>query len=67
MRFLAGAFGSSPWTNAGGVVADIWPVRQRGNAMVVLSAAPFFGPALGPIVGGFISESYGWRWVERFL
>ncbi|KAM3075433.1 hypothetical protein ACMFMG_007581 [Clarireedia jacksonii] len=67
MRFLAGSFGASPWTNAGGVVADIWPIRQRGMAMVVLSAAPLFGPAMGPIVGGFISENCGWRWVEGFL
>jgi MFS family permease len=67
MRFLAGAFGSSPLTNAGGVVADIWPVRQRGIALVAFSSAPLFGPALGPIIGGFISENCGWRWVEGFL
>jgi MFS family permease len=67
MRFLAGTFGSSPLTNAGGVVADIWPTRQRGIALVAFSSGPLFGPVLGPIIGGFISENCGWRWVEGFL
>lgn len=67
MRFFAGMFGSSPLTNAGGVVADIWPARQRGLALVAFSSAPLFGPVLGPIIGGFIGEKYGWRWVQGFL
>ena len=67
MRFLAGAFGSSPLTNPGGFVADVWPIRQRGLALVAFSSAPFFGPVLGPIIGGFLGEKCGWRWVEGFL
>ncbi|KAM0812443.1 putative Major facilitator superfamily (MFS) profile domain-containing protein [Seiridium cardinale] len=67
MRFLAGAFGSSPLTIAGGVLADIWPVEQRGLAMIFFSSAPLFGPALGPVVGGFLGENAGWRWVQGFL
>ncbi|KAM0330690.1 hypothetical protein ACHAQA_003642 [Verticillium albo-atrum] len=66
-RFLAGCFGSSPLTNAGGVVADLFPASQRGLAMAVFSAAPFLGPALGPIVGGFLGAEAGWRWVMGFL
>ena len=62
-RFFAGAFGSSPLTNAGGVIADMFPARQRGLAMSIFAAAPFMGPTLGPIVGGFVGETVGWRWV----
>jgi MFS family permease len=47
LRFLAGAFGSSPLTNAGGVIADMFPARERGLAMSIFSAAPFMGPVLG--------------------
>ena len=64
LRFLAGAFGSSPLTNAGGVIADMFPASQRGLAMSVFAAAPFMGPTLGPIIGGFVSQSIGWRWNE---
>lgn len=47
LRFFAGAFGSSPLTNAGGVIADMFPATQRGLAMSVFAAAPFLGPVLG--------------------
>jgi MFS family permease len=66
-RFLAGAFGSSPLANAGGTLADVFQARERGLAMAVFALAPFMGPALGPITGGFLGESAGFRWVEGFL
>jgi MFS family permease len=49
LRFLAGSFGSSPLTNAGGVIADMFPAAQRGLAMSIFAAAPFLGPVIGPI------------------
>ena len=67
LRFFAGAFGSSPLTNAGGVIADMFSASQRGLAMSVFAAAPFMGPTLGPIVGGFLGETEGWRWVEGLM
>ena len=67
LRFFAGAFGSSPLTNAGGVIADMFPASQRGVAMSVFSAAPFLGPTIGPIVGGFLAQTEGWRWVEGLM
>ncbi|ETS79849.1 hypothetical protein PFICI_07378 [Pestalotiopsis fici W106-1] len=67
LRFFAGAFGSSPLTNAGGVIADMFPAAQRGLATSLFAAAPFLGPVLGPIIGGFLGESAGWRWVMGFL
>lgn len=68
-RFLAGAFGSSPLTNAGGTIADCFNAKERGLAMAVFAAAPFMGPALGPITGGFIGDTGrdGIRWVMAFL
>jgi MFS family permease len=49
LRFLAGAFGSSPLTNAGGVIADMFSASQRGLATSIFAAAPFLGPVIGPI------------------
>ncbi|KAF7597367.1 hypothetical protein BBP40_006308 [Aspergillus hancockii] len=66
-RFFAGSFGSSPLTNAGGVIADMFPASQRGIAMSVFAAAPFLGPVLGPIIGGFLGMDAGWKWVMGFL
>ncbi|KAJ5578369.1 uncharacterized protein N7459_007333 [Penicillium hispanicum] len=67
LRFFAGSFGSSPLTNAGGVIADMFPAKQRGVAMSIFAAAPFLGPVLGPIIGGFLGMNAGWRWVMGFL
>lgn len=67
LRFFAGAFGSSPLTNAGGVIADMFPASQRGLAMGLFAMAPFLGPVIGPIAGGFLGMTSGWRWVEGLL
>ncbi|KAL2673666.1 hypothetical protein Neosp_012109 [[Neocosmospora] mangrovei] len=63
LRFFAGAFGSSPLTNAGGVIADMFNHTERGLASSLFGLAPFLGPAIGPIVGGFLGETEGWRWL----
>ncbi|KAK8865607.1 hypothetical protein IAR55_000751 [Kwoniella newhampshirensis] len=66
-RFLAGFFGSSPLANAGGTISDVLDANQRGLGMALFSAAPFLGPSLGPITGGFLGLTQGWRWIEGFL
>lgn len=67
LRFFAGSFGSSPLTNAGGVIADVFPAAQRGLAMSLFAAAPFLGPVMGPIAGNFLGMTSGWRWVMGLL
>lgn len=67
LRFFAAAFGSSPLTNAGGVIADLFNANERGLAMSIFSAAPFMGPVLGPIIGGFLGMTEGWRWVHGLM
>lgn len=62
--FLTGMFSASPLTNSGGVIADMFPAFQRGLAMIFFCTAPFMGPVLGPLIGGFISMNVGWRWVQ---
>ncbi|ROV99971.1 hypothetical protein VMCG_06274 [Cytospora schulzeri] len=63
-RLLAGIFGASPLTNAGGVIADIFSNSERGFASSIFAAAPFLGPCIGPIIGGFVTITIGWRWVQ---
>ncbi|CAF1049368.1 unnamed protein product [Adineta steineri] len=67
LRFFAGAFGASPLTNAGGVIADLFDDSERGVFLALFTTAAFFGPGLGPVVGGFVGETVGWRWVEGVM
>lgn len=63
-RFLAGTFASAPLTASGGLISDLWDAKTRGIALSLFSLAPFAGPALGPIVSGFISVTgTNWRWL----
>ncbi|KAG6864400.1 hypothetical protein C0991_009870 [Blastosporella zonata] len=66
-RALAGIAASAPMCNVGGSVADIWAVEQRGMPMALFSGTIFLGPCLGPIVGGWIGERAGWRWLYWVL
>ncbi|KAI1098396.1 MFS general substrate transporter [Jackrogersella minutella] len=61
-RFLTGTFVSAPLSNSPGVLADLWGSVERGNAMAVFSSMVWVGPALGPVVGGFLELEKNWRW-----
>ncbi|KAL8665705.1 MAG: hypothetical protein Q9202_002015 [Teloschistes flavicans] len=64
LRFFAGVFGSSSIVNSAGVITDMFVPKERGLAMVVYTSAPFLGPTIGPICGGFVAQYAGWRWVD---
>lgn len=54
-RFLCGVFSSSGLSLAGGTIADVWNIEDRGMAIAYFAAAPYCGPVLGPIVAGWIN------------
>ncbi|KAF8815165.1 MFS general substrate transporter [Phlegmacium glaucopus] len=62
-RFLAGFSGSAPIAIGGGSVSDLFAEKDRASAMALYTVGPLFGPALGPVAGGFITEKLGIKWV----
>lgn len=50
-----------------GTIADIWAVRERGEAMGFFYLGPLLGPFLGPIIGGLLAGKLGWRSTQWFL
>lgn len=62
-RAIDGIAFSAPMTLVGGTLADLWKNEERGVPMAAFSAAPFIGPAIGPLVGGFLYDAAGWRWL----
>ncbi|KAI1340271.1 MFS general substrate transporter [Xylariaceae sp. FL0016] len=49
------------------VVADIAPSSERGKYMGIVGAGITVGPALGPVIGGIITDKLGWPWIFWFL
>ncbi|EJU01459.1 MFS general substrate transporter [Dacryopinax primogenitus] len=63
-RFLGGLCAACPLTNAGAILADMWDPDNRGRAIAFFALAPFAGPALGPIVSGYMTVAgVHWRWL----
>ncbi|EKD14093.1 hypothetical protein MBM_07770 [Drepanopeziza brunnea f. sp. 'multigermtubi' MB_m1] len=61
-RFLAGVGGSAPNTLGAGVVSDCFNAEEIGRGSAFYGLAPRLGPAVGPLVGGFIVQNLDWRW-----
>lgn len=66
-RFFDGLAGSAFLSVAGGTVGDLFNREQLQAPMMIFTASPFIGPALGPLVGGFINENTSWRWTFYVL
>lgn len=63
-RFLSGLGGSAVLTVGGAIIADIFQVSERGRAMTIWMLGPMVGPSCGPVIGGFVAQTIGWRWVN---
>jgi multidrug resistance protein len=63
-RFFAGFFGSPTLAVGAGTNVDIWAPEHRAAATAFFLLAPFAGPALGPVIGGFAVQAKGWRWTQ---
>lgn len=61
-RFLTGTSVSAALSNSPGLLADIWNPLERGNAMALFVAMVWIGPALGPVVAGFLELKKDWKW-----
>jgi multidrug resistance protein len=62
-RLLAGLGASAIYALQGGVLGDVWEAERRGKVLGIYMFIPLLGAAVGPIVGGFITEFTTWRWM----
>ncbi|KZS90192.1 MFS general substrate transporter [Sistotremastrum niveocremeum HHB9708] len=67
MRFLCGFAGSAFMSVAGGSVSDLFEDHEISLPMAVYTLSPFLGPALGPVMSGFINQHLDWRWTYFVL
>jgi DHA2 family multidrug resistance protein len=62
-RLLQGVFGASLVPLSQSILLDINPREKQGQAMAVWGMGVMVGPILGPTLGGWLTQSYDWRWV----
>jgi MFS transporter, DHA2 family, multidrug resistance protein len=62
-RVLQGAFGAALIPMSQAVLFDVYPPDQHGKAMAIWGVGVVLGPTLGPVLGGWLTDNYSWRWV----
>jgi DHA2 family multidrug resistance protein len=62
-RILQGAFGAALVPLSQSVLLNINPPERQGSAMAMWGVAVMAGPILGPVLGGWLTENYTWRYV----
>ncbi|HEY0306736.1 MAG TPA: DHA2 family efflux MFS transporter permease subunit [Acidobacteriaceae bacterium] len=62
-RILQGVGGGGMQPLAQAILLESFPPRQHGTAMAVYGAGIVVAPVIGPTLGGWITDSYSWRWI----
>jgi DHA2 family multidrug resistance protein len=62
-RVIQGVGGGGLQPMAQAILADSFPPAKRGAAFAVFGITVIFAPAIGPTLGGYITDSYSWRWI----
>jgi DHA2 family multidrug resistance protein len=62
-RIVQGATGGALQPLSQAVLLEAFPPRDRGKAMGFWGLGVVVAPILGPVLGGWLTDSYSWRWV----
>ncbi len=62
-RILQGIGGGGLAPSEQAILADTFPVEQRGQAFALYGMAVVAAPAIGPTLGGWITDNFNWHWI----
>jgi len=62
-RVLQGLAGGGLQPSSQGVLLDAFPREKQGAAQTLFGIAALLAPVVGPTLGGYITDNYGWRWI----
>ena len=62
-RIIQGVGGGGLQPMAQAILADTFPPEKRGLAFSVYGVTAVVAPSIGPTLGGWITDSYSWRWI----
>ena len=62
-RVLQGLAGGGLQPSSQGVLLDAFPKEKQGAAQTLFGVAALLAPVVGPTLGGYLTDNYGWRWI----
>jgi MFS transporter, DHA2 family, multidrug resistance protein len=62
-RILQGIGGGALMTVSQAVLFESFPRKEAGMAMALFGLGVMVGPTIGPTLGGWLTDSYGWPWI----
>jgi DHA2 family multidrug resistance protein len=62
-RVIQGAGGGGLQPMAQAILADTFPPEKRGLAFALYGVTAVMAPAIGPTLGGWLTDNYSWRWI----
>ncbi|HKV08702.1 MAG TPA: DHA2 family efflux MFS transporter permease subunit, partial [Thermoanaerobaculia bacterium] len=62
-RFLQGAGGGAMLSTSQAILVETFPPEELGLANALFGLGVVVGPTVGPTLGGWITDSYSWRWI----
>jgi DHA2 family multidrug resistance protein len=62
-RVVQGLAGGGLQPSSQGILFDIFPKEKQGMAMTIFGVAALVAPVLGPTLGGFLTDTYSWRYI----
>ena len=62
-RVLQGVFGAAMLPLSQALMVSIYPPQKRGMALGLWIMTTILAPIVGPLVGGWLTETFSWRWV----
>jgi DHA2 family multidrug resistance protein len=62
-RILQGAGGGALQPISQAILLESFPKQKRGMAMAIFGMGVVLAPIIGPTLGGWITDSYSWRWI----
>jgi DHA2 family multidrug resistance protein len=62
-RVLQGVGGGGLQPSEQAILADTFPASKRGMAFAVYGMAVVLAPAIGPTLGGWITDNFSWHWI----